>query len=75
MCPRCAIRAGQAAIGFLVANDFAGLGVPAQASTEFHGQVCQDATGAGDVAFLDIGDGPLAVPAALHKVQELPLSP
>ena len=28
-------------------------------------------TGAGDVAFLDIGDGALAVLAALHKVREL----
>jgi hypothetical protein len=43
--PRGAVGSGEAAIGFVVADNFAGLAVPTEAAAEFHGNVGQNAAG------------------------------
>lgn len=69
MDPRGAVGAGEATVGFVVAEDGAGVGIELEAAAEVHGEVCHDAARGGDVTFLDVGNGTFAAATGFDKVQ------
>src|SRR5947209_11556180 len=68
MLPRPAVGPRQAPRGVFVADDLLLLVVVGQLAAQLHGHVGQDATGGGDVAFLDVGHWAAAAGDALEPV-------
>src|SRR5581483_4542024 len=68
MLPGAAVRAGEEPVGFVVVDDAAGGGIPAESAAQLEGEIGEDTTGGGDVALLDVGDGAGTVADAGEEV-------